>query len=257
MKPYNTRKARRGRFNVFPHTVPRWGWHHRRSKYYCNAHVTEQDDYYDVKRWSSPPDYDESIIVEDILLSSKDKNHTEITLSLYLLFVYTIAALATTGADNIVHCCHLVSALICAAVAATLGVSIIALVFNCFKYVVTQGCCYAKECIYLMRQAAFQGSFQAKEYIGRQLWKLTMPPQPNYLRLKYKTPMHKLLSVLWFSQILWVTAIYRGSDDGYSDEGYSDDGYSDGYAPTAEDFMFPEEDSSDAVEDYPEDFSTN
>ena len=50
-----------------------------------------------------------------------------------------------------------------------------------------------------------------------------------------------------------MTAIYRGSDDGYSDEGYSDDGYSDGYAPTAEDFMFPEEDSSDTVEDYPED----
>ena len=38
MKPYNTRKARRGRFNAFPPTMPRWGRHHRRHKSYRYRH---------------------------------------------------------------------------------------------------------------------------------------------------------------------------------------------------------------------------
>ena len=30
MKPYNTRKPRRAKFNAFPSEVPHWGWHKRR-----------------------------------------------------------------------------------------------------------------------------------------------------------------------------------------------------------------------------------
>ncbi len=47
MKPYNTRKPRRGRFNAFPPTFPRWGRHRRRRGFHYrpNHHrrVPEQE----------------------------------------------------------------------------------------------------------------------------------------------------------------------------------------------------------------------
>ena len=42
MKPYNTRKPRRTRFNAFPHLIPKWGWHKRRSPFYSHRHSNKR-----------------------------------------------------------------------------------------------------------------------------------------------------------------------------------------------------------------------
>ena len=229
MKPYNTRKPRRTRFNAFPPTIPRWGRHKRR--YYSNRttrrrrsqpeqHAKQTSDpWVGVNNklhdgwWLSKGDSRSCINLCDFLYMA-----CILPLSVFFLFIMSVGIYIAAAVDFATLAILSVFVYIKNHI-----IALVAILFtpdptppNLFLIAVDVSIATTVKFITLAIQPVLQCFKSLPCYLAMVL--TPAPPPSNYLRMKYTTPLHKILCVFWFRQFSWAAsaesdAEFSGDED--------------------------------------------
>ena len=187
MKPYNTRKPQRGRFNAFPPSVPWWGHHHNRRVTTLHRPSTSlnghgHDHWFLAKNNSKL--HDGWWLGRDMSHYSSfyNFNHTccLLPINIFLLFIATLGT------------CLVAS------------INIVEIIAIFFTYAFLQGCCLINQQMRCLKLVAWQGCILVTNWLLLSAsWLFALPP-PDYFHRMYPSPLHKMMCILWYGQIMWV-----------------------------------------------------